>query len=171
MPRSPIPRILITLVCLDVLFTVLLLYNFIMMMGVEGAATGTVVAVFAVGWVAKQVVWLTTTPLRLQALSRWPKRRQDLDPATISEVAKTAYRAPFVFGITWGALFGTFWYACILLVYFGFSDNVPFGPRTLEASALVTSGIALGAMELAFPLSEWLMAPFIESVSLAAQER
>jgi methyl-accepting chemotaxis protein len=55
-----------------------------------------------------------------------------------------------------------------LLLYFGFGDTVPIGPRSLEAVVLVALAIPFGTLVLTFPLTERLLAPIVERVSLAA---
>ena len=171
MPRSPLPRILITIACLDVVFSTLLGYNFLIMCGIEGDALRPAIGVLAGLWVVKMVAWMAISALRLRAIGRWTGHKPPTDPQTIVEVATAAYRAPFTVSVTWAVLFASLSLVNVLVLYVGFPDAVPLGPRALEAGVFVSLAILFGAAELTFPLVEWLLAPLIESVSLTAQDR
>jgi len=169
--RSPVSRILITLGCVDVVFSVVIGYTFIAMMGIEGDAVPTAIAVIAGLWVAKVAAWMAIVAFRLRPLGRWfSDRKAPTDPATIAEVAAAAYRAPFVISGTFSMLYAVGYLANGLVLYVACADSVPLGPGSLTASVFASLGLLLGAMDLTFPLAEWLMAPMIETVSLTAHE-
>jgi methyl-accepting chemotaxis protein len=173
MPRSPVARILLVGACLDVLFSFLLAYSYIVMMDIDsGDAARTSIGLFAVVWLLKLTAWVSLMAIRLRPLAQWGEGpRLKVDDAAIREVATIAYRAPFVVGISWAAMFAAMWVLITLVLYFGFADTVPLGPRSLEAALLVALAILFGGAELMFPLAEWLLAPLVGRVSLLAIER
>jgi methyl-accepting chemotaxis protein len=165
-------RLLIMLVCVDVLFTPLVGYTYFLMLGIEGDSTNTAVAVLAGLWVAKVIAWIAIISIRLRPLGRWfTGHKTPTDPNTVLEVAANAYRAPFTVALTFGLTFGGTLMLHTFVLYVGFADQVALGPRSLEASVFASVGIILGAVVMTFTLGEWLMAPMIEHVSLTAQER
>lgn len=171
MIRSPVLRALGIFVALDALFTVLLGYAFIFMMGLDEGATRSGLVLAAL-WLVKTIGWVLAMTSRMRPLSRFAASPEPpTEPGAIIEVAVTAYRAPFVIGFSWPAVFAAQSIAHSLILYFGFSDTVPLGPRSLETSFLTSFAILIGAGSLAFPLAEWLIAPLIERISLIAQER
>jgi methyl-accepting chemotaxis protein len=173
MPRSPVARILIIVVCLDAVFTSLMTYSYFVMMSIdEGGAVRTALGLFAAAWVLKIGVWTRLMAVRLRPLAQWTAgERPPADDETIRRIAIAAYRAPFTVSVSWAVMFAGGWLAVTLALYFGFSDAVPLGPRSIEAILLVSLAILLAAAELTFPLTEWLLAPLVEAVSLTAIER
>ncbi|HSQ05360.1 MAG TPA: hypothetical protein VLN59_15060, partial [Burkholderiales bacterium] len=164
-------RLLLTMVCLDVIFTVMLGYTFFVTMDIEGDSARTAAAVLAGLWAAKVVAWVLIISRKLRPLAHWfTGRKAPTDPRTIREVALAIYRAPFTVAVTWGVLFGATLMLNTLVLYAACVDSVPLGPRSIEAQVFSNLGILLGAIELAFPVTEWLLAPMTEHVSLAAQE-
>ncbi|HET7503038.1 MAG TPA: HAMP domain-containing protein [Kofleriaceae bacterium] len=163
---------LIILACLDLMFTATLGYTFIATMGLEGDGSRTAAAVIAGLWVVKVIAWLLIISKKLKPLARWFSTPQAAtDPDTIREVAITLYRAPFSVSAIWAVAFGGTCMLNTLVLYFVCAGSVPLGPRAIEAQVFSNLGILLGAAEMTFPLTEWLLAPMIESVSLAAQAR
>lgn len=157
--------------CLDLIFTVMLGYTFLVTMEIEGDSARTAVTVLAGLWAAKVIAWVLIVSRKLRPLAHWfTGSEAPSDPHTIREVAHTVYRAPFTVAVTWGGLFGATLMLNTLVLYVACVDSVPLGPRSIEAQAFSNLGILLGAIELAFPVTEWLLAPTTEHVSLAAQE-
>ncbi len=172
MPRSPLLRILPAVGAIDVLFSALLAYTFAAMMGLEGDSRGVAFTVYAVMWIVKITIWMTIVAVRLRPLSQWASREKPpTDPETIAEVGATVYRAPFTVCAAYSLALLIFYISYAFVLYIGFSDSVPLGPSSLTASVLAGVGLTFGAVDLSFPLAEWLMAPFIERVSLIAQDR
>jgi hypothetical protein len=171
-PRSPTPRLLIALACLDALFAVVIGYTYFVMLGIEGDSTRTAVAVLAGLWVVKVITWMTILSIRLRPLGRWfDGGTPPADPDDILEVAGAAYRVPFAVSVTWAVAFGGTCMLHVLVLYVWFPDVVPLGPHSLEGALFSSIGVVLGAVVMTFTLAEWLMAPLLESVSLTAQER
>ena len=163
---------LVTLVCLDIIFTVMLGYTFFVTMQIKGDSALTAVAVLAGLWIVKVIAWVLLVSSKLRPLARWiASAEAPADPHTIREVAATLYRAPFTVSIIWGVMFGSTLMLNTLVLYFGFVDSVPLGPRSIESQVFSNLGVLLGAIELAFPLTEWLLASMTERVSLTAQKR
>ncbi len=172
MPRSPLSRILISLVLMDAGFSVLIAYTFWMMMGIEGDSVPTALAVYAGMWVVKVLGWMAIVAVRLRPLGLWfASDKPPADRESVVEVATTAYRAPFTICAAYsGALF-LFCMAYTIVLYVGFADTVPLGPSSLVATLFAGLGLMFGAMDLTFPLGERLVAPMTERVSLVAHER
>ncbi|HWO20100.1 MAG TPA: HAMP domain-containing methyl-accepting chemotaxis protein [Kofleriaceae bacterium] len=171
MPRTPLLRILPAIGAVDALFSALLAYTFAAMMGLEGSSRGVAFGVYAVMWVVKVSVWMAIVAVRMQPLSEWVAQAQPpTDAATLGEVTATVYRAPFMVCAAYSFALLIFYITYAVVLYVGFSDSVPLGPSSLTASVLAGVGITLGAVDLSFPLCEWLLAPFVERVSLTAQE-
>lgn len=171
-PRSPIVRILISVACLDAIFSVAAGFTFLLMMGIEGDGRWTTVSMYAGLWVVKISALMAILWTRLRPLAQWftgPK--PPTDPNIIREVAAATYRAPFTISISTAVLFSVTFMVNALTLYFAYPDTVPLGPRSVEASGLAASSLLLTALALIFPLAEWLMAPMTEHVSLTAQER
>jgi len=171
MPRSPMLRLLVTMLCLDIIFTVLIGYTFFVTMDIGGESVQTAVTTLAVLWAAKVILWVLIVTIKLRPLAHWfAGPATPTDPNTIRDAATTVYRAPFTVSVTWGVLFGGTLMINTLVLYVFCLDSVPLGPRSIEAQGFTNLGILLGAIELAFPVTEWLLAPTTESISLAAQE-
>ncbi|HEU4733777.1 MAG TPA: methyl-accepting chemotaxis protein [Kofleriaceae bacterium] len=171
MTRSPIVRTVTTILALDALFSVLLGYAFITAMGVD-EGTGTCNAVLAGVWVAKSAAWSLFVTSRMRPLSSFAAApHPPTQPAAIIDAATAGYRAPFIIGLSWAVAFAGQALVHALILYFGFADTVALGPRSLEGSVMMSLGVLIGATALGFPLTEWLMAPIVESISLIAQEQ
>lgn len=173
MPRSPVARILIYGVGIDLLFSSLVAYSYLAMMNIDGG-TGvrTALGVFAVAWVLKVAAWTTVVAIRLRPLARWTAgARPPTDEATIREAAIIAYRAPLVVCVWWATIFAGMWMLVTLVLYFGFSDAVHLGPRSIEATVFTSLAIFCAGLVVAFLFVEWLLAPVVERASLIALER
>lgn len=164
-------RLLLTMLGLDVIFTVMLGYTFLVTMEIQGDSARTAIAVLVGLWTAKVIAWVLMISRKLRPMMRWSTDREPTDPRTIREVASTIYRAPFTVAVIWGVLYGATFMLNTLVLYVACPDSVPLGPRSIEAQVFSNLGILLGAVELAFPVTEWLLASTVERVSLAAQER
>jgi methyl-accepting chemotaxis protein len=172
LPRSPIARVVLGVIGLDTLLSALFAYCLFVLLGIEGAAARTAAGVCAVAFVLKCIGWAGLIEIRLRPLSlggRGPRRR--VDAATIRQIAAAAYRAPGIIGVSWAVMTTAFWGLVTLVLYFWFPDAVPLGPRSLEAILILSPGLLLSAMELMLPLAEWLIAPFVERMSLIALDR
>lgn len=171
-PRSPIVRILLTLLGLDAVFSIAIVYTYFVMGDITGDSVKTAVAVCTGVWLVKVIIWMVLISSRLRPTGRWfASSSAPSDPQTIAEVAAAAYRAPFTISLTWGALFGISLMLNMVVLYVAAPNAVPLGPRILEAAVFSSLGVALGAVVMVFPLAEWLMAPLIENVSLTAHDR
>ena len=171
MPRSPLLRLLITTLSLDLIFTVLIGYTFFVTMKIEGDSLSTAIATLAGLWVVKAIAWVLIISIKLRPLGHWfAGPAAPSDPRTIREVAITLYRAPSTVSVTWGVLFGGTLMLNTLVLYVACADSVPLGPRSIEAQGFSNLGILLGTIELGFPLIEWLLASMTGRVSLAAQD-
>jgi methyl-accepting chemotaxis protein len=171
-PRSPVARILLTLLGVDVVFSGALAYTFLMMMGIAGDGASTAIGVIAVLWTVKVITWTTLLWLSLRPLGRWFEgKKPPTDAETIGEVAAAVYRAPFTISIIYSVLFAGTHLLDALVLYIAFADSVPLTPSSLVAAMLSSTGLLFGALVLTFPLSEWLLADTIEGVSLTAYER
>jgi methyl-accepting chemotaxis protein len=169
---SPLFRILASLVVVDAVFSVLIAYVFLLMMGIDGSGTTPALIVYAVLWVVKIVGWVSFSALRLRPLSQWlAGDKPPEDKETIIEVANAAYRVPFTVGGAYSIGLFLFYIIYTLLIYVAWAGSVPLGPGSIMASVLAASGLTFGATVMTFSFSEWLIAPVIEKVSLAAQER
>ena len=171
MARSPVARILTILGCLDATFLISTIISFIVMMGIEDDGVGTAIGVFVGVWVLKITTVMVILPIRLRPLAQWftnPKASND--PHVIVEVAAAAYRAPFTISIIWAVLEALNFIVPTLVLYLGYADSVPLGQRSLEAAVLAGLSLLLNYLPLWFPISEWLMAPLVENVSLAAHK-
>lgn len=170
--HSPLIRIVLSLIVIDSVFSVLIAYSFMVMMGIEGDAVSTTLGVYIVLWVVKVLTWMTIIWLRLRPLARWfAGDSAQTDPETIVEVARAAYRAPFTICAAYSGSLLVFCIVHTLILYAAFPDSVSLGPVSITASVCAGLGLASGAVILTFPLGEWLMAPMIEDVSLTAQQR
>lgn len=172
MPQSPVFRTLLALTIADGGFSALLGYMFLNIMGLEGEGASTAFALYVGLWVVKTVAWVGLMSVRLRPLSQWfsgDKARND--PATITEVANHAYRAPFTICISYALAQLGFQVLHTLVLYFGFADSVLLGPSSLPASAFSSFSIMFAALVLAFPLAEWMIGPLVEAVSLKAHDR
>jgi methyl-accepting chemotaxis protein len=159
------------MVFLDIIFTMMLGYTSFVTMGIEGDSTRTAIVTLAGLWAVKVIAWVMIVSSKLRPLAHWfTGTKAPTDPSTIRKVAMTIYRAPFMIGVTWGVMFVSALMLNTLVLYVAFADSVPLGPRSIEAQVFSNLGILLGAVEMTFPLSEWLLAPTTEHVSLAAQE-
>jgi methyl-accepting chemotaxis protein len=142
------------------------------MMGIEGDAASTSVGVLVALWAAKVITYMSIIAARLRPLARWfAGTKPPTDPRTIKEIAAVAYRAPFTIATTYSVLYASTYVLNLLVLYVAFADSVPLGPESLEASVFASIGLLLGAVNVTFPLAEWLMAPTIESISLTAHEQ
>jgi hypothetical protein len=170
MPRSPLVRMLVTLMCLDAVFTAMIGYTFFATMGLESESARPVITVISGLWIVKVIAWVAIISTKLQPLQRWfPGRDARADPDTIRGVAITMYRAPFMVSAVWAVMFGGTCMLNTVVLYFACADSVPLGPRALEAQLFSNLGVLLGAAELAFPLTEWLLAPMIEHLRRHAE--
>ncbi|HEX2690325.1 MAG TPA: HAMP domain-containing methyl-accepting chemotaxis protein [Kofleriaceae bacterium] len=162
---------IITLMCLDVVFTVTIGYTFFATMEISGDSALTAIAVGAALWIVKVIVWMLIVLRNLQPLTRWfVDTKAPTDPDTIRDVAIAIYRAPFVVSVTWAVSFAGTCMLHTILLYLACADSVPLGPRSIEAQVFSNLGVLLGAAEMIFPLAEWLLAPMTESVSLTVQQ-
>lgn len=171
-PRSPLIRILVALFLLDSSFSVLIAFTFVTSMGLEGSATTTAVIVYVALWAAKILTYNAYIVMRMRPLGKWfASDKPPTDPETIREVAAIAYRAPFLICAAYSGGLFIFLILLIFVLYVGFAGSVPLPPASIIASTFAAFGLTFGAIDLTFPLGEWLMAPVIESISLTAQEQ
>jgi len=159
------------MVCLDIIFTAMLGYTFFVTMKLGDDSVRTVVTTLAGLWAAKVISWVLIVSIKLQPVASWCANPEtSTDPRSIYRGAVAVYRAPFTVSVTWGVLFGVTLMLNTIVLYVACGDSVPLSPRSLEAQAFSNLGILLGAIELAFPVTEWLLAPTTERISLAAMD-
>jgi methyl-accepting chemotaxis protein len=153
------------------MFTISITTSFVVMMGIVDNGLGTAIGVSFGVWVLKVTTVMVVLPMRLRPLAQWftsPKTPDD--PHVIVEVAAAAYRAPFTISLLWAGLNALSIMIVTMVLYLGYADSVPLGPRSLEAAALASFATLLNYLPLCFPISEWLMASLVEDVSLAAHK-
>jgi HAMP domain-containing protein len=169
--RSPLLRILIALFPVDASFSALMAYAFLLMMGIEGEGATTAFIVYAGLWVVKVATWMTICLVRLRPLARWSSDESRMDPGTLVEIAAAAYRAPFTACLAYSGAILCFYLVYVLVLYVGCADSVPLGPSNVVASVVAGFAVMFASMGVSFPITEKLMAPTYERISLVAQER
>lgn len=173
MPRSPATRLLISVVVSDVIFTPPFAYTYLVMLNIdEGPGARTAWTVIGLVWLLKFIGTLAITSAKLRPLAGWtPGERPPESDEELRRMAMHAYRVPVSIAMWWAALSSGLWLVTTLVLYFGFPDTVPLGPRSLEAMLLVLIAITAGAPQLSLPMVEKALAPMVESFSLAALDR
>jgi methyl-accepting chemotaxis protein len=170
--RSPILRLVVTLVCLDLLFSVVTGYTFFATVGIQGEAAWTAIPIVAGLWAAKVTAWVLILTAKLRPLKSWFD--SDTTPTaveTIRDVGAAVYRAPFSVSTVWAFAFGGTGMLYVLVLYIACPESVLLGPRAIESQIFTNLALLLGAAAMTFPLAEWMLAPLTESVSLAAHRQ
>jgi methyl-accepting chemotaxis protein len=179
--RSPIARILLPVIGLDLPLSALSAYVYLLLLELEtGTALRTALGLHAVGWVLKVAWWTPWMMRRLRPLARWdqpgsqPPPKEGSGAATDEELrqaAIVAYRAPFVVSMSWALATVAVWVLVPLVLHVWFADVAPLGPRSFEASLFLSLAALLGIVLMMFPLTERRTAPLVEHISLVASER
>jgi methyl-accepting chemotaxis protein len=164
-PRS---RLFVALVGLDILFNPLIAVCYLGVMGLTGGAAlatalQVIVGVLVVRWIA---MYAFLSP-GLRPLSE----SEDGAPGSIVRVGRTAYRAPFVVAPTWAFFNAAQWPVVTAVLLAAFPATAPLPPGAMVGTGLISIAIVIGALVVSFPLVEWLLAPTVRRISLAAQSR
>jgi methyl-accepting chemotaxis protein len=162
---------LIVLIPMNAGFCALLGYAFVMMMRLEGDSATTALTVYGVLWAVSVAAWVALISIRLRPMARWVGDEKTIDSETLLEIAATAYRMPFTVAAVYSLATFAFYTATGIVLYVGYADTVPLGASSVVASVLAGVGIMFASVAVTFPVTEKFLAPLIERVSLAIQDR